>query len=245
MDADFPPGMVAEIESFLSREASREPGHDIYDDVFLTAHMFPLQRQQELIQMIRLARSVEPRVVMEIGADKSGGFYHWIKCLPTVKGLIACEIRGTPYSKQFEKAFPDHDFLWLPGSSTDPAHVQWVNEFLDDNEFGRASSIDVLFIDGDKGGTMADFNAYRHFMNEAGVVFIHDVSEPGHPRDTFVELGKTYRTQLIHDISDTSKALARQAKGLPPSCAHEGWLRHWKGRSCGVGVVFMTKAKVA
>jgi hypothetical protein len=28
-------------------------------------------------------------------------------------------------------------------------------------------------------------------------------------------------------------------RGGDPSCAHEAWLRHWQGRSCGVGVVYL------
>jgi uncharacterized protein YlaN (UPF0358 family) len=63
MDAPFPDGMLECIDKFFKDDHLRLPGEDIYNEVFDTDLFFPLQRKQELIQMIRIARRYSPRVV--------------------------------------------------------------------------------------------------------------------------------------------------------------------------------------
>jgi predicted O-methyltransferase YrrM len=237
MDAPFPEGMIQEIETFLSHDGSRLPGRVLYNDVFDTSMFFPLQRQRELREMMSIAADLSPVTVMEIGSDKGGSLYHWCKCHPTVKNVIACEIRGTPYSSLFERAFPRIQFLWLAESSYEKPAVEKVRRFLGDTE------IDCLFIDGDKLRFLDDFRAYLPFMARPGTVFMHDINDR-EPRAAFLQVSamagagelKASVTEFI-DITDSEAAMKREAKGIPPASAHESWLRHWKGRSCGVGVI--------
>jgi hypothetical protein len=235
VDEPFPTGMLEDIEKFFALECTREPGKDLYPSVFETALFFPLQRQVELAEMMWEARRIRPLVVAEVGLDKGGSAYHWVKCLPSVRRFIGCEIRGIPYAYLFEKHFPDIDFLWLPTSSRNPHSLSKLREWL-----GR-DFIDCLFIDGDKSSFVADFLAYQPFMNPAGVVFMHDIKDSGTPmRDAFEWCKKQgYRTREIINVSDTHKTLRLAERGLPPANPHEGWLRHWKGTSCGVGVIYM------
>lgn len=231
MDADFPAEMMPEIEAFLAEDYKRPRGRDIYDEVFETGLFFPLQRKRELIKMIDLAREVDPpRTVMEIGADKGGGFYHWCKCFTTVHRAICNEIRGTPYAAAFEAAFEEIEFCWAPGSSRDPANIAKIRDFLD------GTAIDVLFIDGDKDGMLKDFDTYLPMMKKGGLVLLHDVRDPG-PAKAFAALSKRYKTRHILDISEVEEALERAARGVPAANAHEGWLRYWQGASCSVGVI--------
>ncbi len=239
MDDKFPPGMIEEIERFLADDRE-PPGLDLYPKVFETQLFFPLQRQAEMRRMIQLARTVKPKIVMEIGADKGGSLYHWCKCLPTVHTVIACEIRGTPYESIFEKVFPQIKFTWFPGSSRDKTLLKYLhNPILKQQVF-----IDVLFIDGDKGAFLEDFDAYLPLMNPTGVVFMHDINEGGSAmRRAFETIkGRGYRTEDIIDVSDSDAAVARERAGTPPASPHEAWLRHWHGRSCGVGVIWMKGA---
>jgi len=229
MDADFPPNMLTDIEQFLIEDIRREPGKDLYEEVFRHPTFFPLQRRGEMAAMIRIARSVSPQIVMEIGADKGGGLYHWVKCLPTVKTVIACEIRGLPYLPAFAFAFPNVLFQGIPQSSRP----------VSDN---LISPIDVLFIDGDKLGFVKDFDAYLPYMNPYGVVFLHDVTDThkGGPGEAFATLiRRGYRNDIIVNHDDTNDALRREIMGIPPANPHEGWLRHWRGKSCGVGVIYL------
>ena len=194
-----------------------------------------------------------PVTVMEIGADKGAGVYHWAKCLPTVRNVIACEIRGLPYCKQFDKAFPDVRFLWwaccsrtgdrLQGIS-DPAQdtKRWLTSVAIDELEGHSidfQPIDVLFIDGDKLAFGKDFDAYLPLMNPNGLVFFHDINER-EPLAAYRRVcARGYHHEEKIDVTDTTEAVRREAQGLPSANPHEGWLRHWRGRSAGVGLIYL------
>jgi predicted O-methyltransferase YrrM len=233
-DAPLPAGLCDCCEEFFQTENQRAIGRDVYEDIFASSLLFPLQRQREMAFMMQKARSFSPKVVFEIGADKAGGLYHWCKSLPTVQRVIACEIRGTPYSSLFERAFPHLDFLWLPESSYDLATVQKVAHWLGDD------TIDCLFIDGDKSAFDRDFHVYVPMMNASGVVFMHDIRDraPRRGYDAVIKLGYIHEEHI--DISDSEAAVSREQQGVPCSSPHEQWLRHWQGRSAGVGVIYLS-----
>lgn len=237
---DFPENMVDCIEHFLKEVHPRlELGKDLYPELFDSDLFFPLQRQAELSAMIRIARGYSPKVLMEIGADKGGGFYHLLKSLPSVEMACACEVRGTPYWQLFEDAFPRIDFLWLDTSSYSPSSAVQVHDWLHGNR------IDVLFLDGDKSSYHSDLDRYLPLMNSPSVVFMHDINDYGGPRRAFdlAQSGphgkRVKSTEEIISLNDTEIAMAREKRGIPAATPHEGWLRHWAGRSCGVGVLYV------
>lgn len=233
MDAPLPDGLVAEIERVIATD--KEPGgRNVYDAVFDSGLMFPLQRKRELDVMIQLARSVDPRVVMEIGTDKAGGAYHWLKALD-LDLFIGVEIRGVPYAKLLSESFYASQ-LWYAASSYDRETVESIRDVL----LSEAYLIDVLFIDGDKANFYKDFTTYIDMVQKGGIVFMHDIQDEA-PRRGFEQARKhprVRRSETIVDTSEVDVALARESQGLPPASAHEGWLRHWRGRSCGVGVLW-------
>lgn len=232
MDGPFPPGMVAEIEKFLSTDSERPRGLDLYPEVFDTEFFFPLQRQRELARMIEVAREYDPEVVYEIGSDKGSGLYHWVKCLPTVRRAIASEIRGTPYRDAFERAFPEIDFLWIEGSSYDPTAIKKIKDWLGDDK------LNSVFIDGDKNEFERDFDLVLPMMSRPSVAFMHDIRDdvPGRAFNRVASRG-IYRYSRIVDIQDSLDAMEREKLGEPCRGSHDGWLRQWKGQSCGVGVI--------
>lgn len=236
-DAPLPATLEADWQAFFDNEHRREAGHDCYQEIFDHNVLFPLQRSRELAAMMRIARSILPKTVMEIGADKGGSFYHWIKSLPSVRRAIACEIRGTPYDQLFTDAFPLHDLLFLPQPSRMPETLEDVQAFLGDD------LIDCLFLDGDKCFFLEDFLAYLPLMRNGGIVFMHDVyltpSCEAPPCHVFAEIGRDYTTKLILDTTEGREAAAREAKGLPIVNAYDGFLRVWKETSCGVGVIYV------
>jgi hypothetical protein len=232
-DDPLPYGLVEEIERVL-REDTSNVGLNIYHAVFDSGLMFPLQRRHELEAMMATARSVNPRTVMEIGADKGGGVYHWIKGLLPAR-FIGIEIRGTPYGSLFDKAFPETKSLWISGSSYDERVVAKVGEWLGNDP------IDVIFIDGDKAMFHADFLAYLPRVRHGGVIFMHDVRDDA-PGSAFRQAACHERVRASLTFESTIEvlvAVAHEMAGDPPSGAHEGWLRHWRGRSCGVGVLWV------
>lgn len=233
MDDPFPVGMVEHINEFLAEDQTRPAGKDCYDEVFADPYMFPLQRRRELVKMIQLARSYLPKVIMDIGSDKCGGLYHWCKCFSHVEKVISCEIRGTPCTEAFEKAFPNTKFLWLPVSSYSRVAAAAVDHFLDDDR------IDVLWIDGDKSNFETDFNLYRPYMNSPGLVMMHDITDHPYPGESFDTCCAAYAHDRLIDREESVAATAREDEGIPVANNHEGWLRHWKGQSCGVGVIYI------
>jgi hypothetical protein len=240
MDAPFPEQMMPDIERFFRDVHPKlKPGQLLYPEVFETGYFFPLQRQRELRAMMLLASDVRPRTVMEIGADKGGGLYHWCM-LPTVENVIACEVRGTPYYRLFIDQFPKIKFHWMPCSSYGGPGRRSVEYFLQTKASGPTIPIDCLFIDGDKLAFEKDFDLYWPLVRDGGLVFLHDIRDHG-PREAWSNIlaklpGGTWWHEVI-DIEDANEAIKRENAGIPPANAHESWLRHWKGKSAGFGVL--------
>ena len=232
MDDPFNPNMMLGIKRFFDNEDSREPGQDIYDDVFDVDMFLPLQRKRELARMMQIARSYNPRVVYEIGTCDGGGLYHWCKSIVGVERVIAAEVRGTPYQKEFEYAFPHIDFLWIGESSYAESTLNRTREWLD------GDAIDAVFIDGDKSRFELDFDLILTSMNSPSVIFMHDITDPA-PGQAFESvISRGYRHERIIDKTDSDEAVVRERNGIPPKNGYEQWLRHWHGRSCGVGVIY-------
>jgi hypothetical protein len=234
IEAPFPNGLLADTEEFLLEQKDVTDGADSYPGLYSRPLLFPLQRRREQEAMVRIVRERRPRVVCEIGADKGGGLYCWAKCLPSVQTVLACEVRGCPYGRLFERAFPHVNFIWLPYPSRDRECLMQVERAVQKHQ-----TIDMLFLDGDKKCFDRDFDAYLRFMSPGGVVFFHDITDedPGEAYHKIINRG--YQHEEIIDRSEAVESLSREADGIPPACPHEDWLRHWRGRSCGVGVVFL------
>lgn len=233
MDDPLPSNLNEQLTKLFATESTRTPGADFYQAVFDDPVIFPLQRPREMAKMIAKAREIRPRIVYEIGADKAGGLYHWCKCLPSVERVIACEIRGVPYGSLFQEAFPALDFLWMAESSYAKGTVDYVRNWL------HGERIDVLFIDGDKSMFDVDFDVYLPLMNPNGIVFMHDINDRA-PTEAYEKvIARGYRHEEILDIQDSIAAMERESDGIPTATSHEGWLRHWRGQSCGVGCIFL------
>lgn len=232
MDDPFPDGMVEEIAAVLAQDGTVPAGQNLYPHVFYTKMFFPLQRMREAEQMFAKARSISPRVIMEIGADKGGSLYHWAKGFDPDM-LIAAEVRGLPYDKVFSAAFPTTEFCWLPWSSYAPETVEFLKTWL------GTRLIDVLFIDGDKAQFYLDFESYLPLVRYGGLVFMHDVTDAA-PGKAFAQASQHPRVRAASQILDKSEnfeAMAREQAGEPVTTMYEFWLRYWKGASCGVGVL--------
>jgi Predicted O-methyltransferase len=227
---DIPAQTPLEWEKLFRNESSRAAGQDLYPEIFANSYLMPLQRKAEMRKMLAKARMVSPSVVMEIGSDKGGGFYHWVKAFLPSKA-IAIEYRGVPFAPAFESAFPSTKFLCIEGSSYDTKTVNRVQEFL------GTSQIDCLFIDGDKSAFNKDVAAYLPFMRSGGLILLHDVQDVKNAQETMATYAKQFRTETILDTSEYDAIQEREKGGLPPIDAYEGWFRVWKRTSCGVGII--------
>lgn len=229
MDDPLPDGLESHWKDLLASKPSLT-STGICEAVFSHPVLFPLQRRRELEWMLLLSSKKSPRVVMEIGADKGGGIFHWCS-LPTVQQVIACEIRGVPYVDAFGDYFSATDIVGISESSYSVATVNRVQRML-------LSPIDVLFIDGDKGQFDTDFLCYLPLMAKDGIVFFHDIQDEA-PRAGFNKVKGDYFAEEFIDKSESAEAVTKEKANIPSNNAHENWLRYWKGRSCGVGVIHL------
>jgi hypothetical protein len=227
-DTAFPPPLLDYWSRFLSAERT-------LDDLFADPLIFPLQRRRELERMFSCVVQM-PVSYMEVGADKGGGLWAWLNRFPSITRVVAAEIRGTPYSELFERAFPRISFLWLRSSYADES-VHAVRRFL------GSDPLDVLFIDGDKHGFEKDYGFFGPLVRPGGTAFFHDVRDTPGPREAWGRISAAARAsgrrvEHLLDVSEADEAVARERAGVPTLSPHESWLRHWHGESCSVGVVF-------
>lgn len=238
MDEPLPSNLCDEWSTLLKNKPGR--GNDLYDCVFDNNTLFPLQRKRETEKMIAKARTIRPRVVAEIGADKGGSFFHWVCGLETVERALAIEIRGTPYGNLFADAFPEVDFKFIPDSSYSTDTVLSVTEWLNGDKF------DCVFLDGDKSEFMRDFNLYLPMVRRGGMIMMHDINRGGkHPAappatvfDNIADGGR-FVTERIIDTSEAVEAAQRDADKVALVNSYDAWLRFWADSSCGVGVVYI------
>jgi len=236
-DADFPEGMLAEWAAiFDSKHSQRNRrSFSLADEVFKWSCTMPLQRRRELMAMMGIAATIDPRIVMEIGCDKGGTLLHWIICHPNVRKVIACEFRGCPIKELFEKQFPDVEFLWLEESSYAPPAAEKVKAFL------GGEKLDVVFIDGDKSAFRKDFDIYSPMVRLGGLVFMHDVydrSGRSACAQDFRTLCQSRLASTVIDLTESIQAKQRARAGVPSSGCHEDWLRSG-GDDCGFGVFYI------
>ena len=170
MDDPLPDNLAEQWELFFQNKPPSQLAS--HDDIFNHPVLFPLQRRREMDEMLALARTINPQTIFEIGADKAGSLYHWCDCIPSVKTVIACEIRGTPYAESFRRNFPHINFVFLDGLSSYHANtVADVQQQLD------GTPIDILFLDGDKSHFDTDFFAYQHLLNNPSIALFHDIND--------------------------------------------------------------------
>lgn len=237
-DAPFPPQFYNDWVNFFAND--KEPCRlNCYHKLF-EIDLCPLQRKKELAEVIDVifknaGQHLQPvTAVMEIGTDKCGTFYHWLKAFPGITTAIACEIRGTPFSDLFEKAFPKVKFLWLSESSLTLECQRKVSDFLGDTQ------LDFLFIDGDKEYFGEDFDKYVQFLKPHGIALFHDVFDNDQPmQEAFLKRAKKYNKTKV--IIDTSECDERKTEILEGTAIHNGytqWLDIWSHTSCGFGCIW-------
>jgi predicted O-methyltransferase YrrM len=221
MDAPLPNGLVQDWKEFLS-------GDNDIEDLYTHPVLFPLQRQREMKEMLKVASTINPSVIMEIGSDKGGSVFAWCKNNPFLEKMIVCEIRGVPYVSLMAEAFPSIQFLPIEASSYDPPSVLTVQTWLGEDK------IDVLFIDGDKSYFDLDFEVYLPLMRKGGIVFMHDVNH--RPMTDAFDKCKQGRKNLI--IEDATEWYELRDSSRSPLNPHEHWLAHWEDKTCTVGVIY-------
>ncbi len=130
-----------------------------------------IQKAAEYAPLLELAAAAQPKVIIEVGADKGGTLYGW-SCMPSAPDVLAVDMPWGPFRAQPHHKLPElHGAALIVGDSHDRAVLRQVEGWLD----GRQA--DVCFIDADHtyAGVAADFRNFRPFVREGGLVVFHDI----------------------------------------------------------------------
>lgn len=172
--------------------ASRKPAEagpgDVLDTVLRVHPGWPpyrvraLQHRAELSALLDYLRDREPETVLEIGTFLGGTLYVWARGLASTRQVVTVDepVWTDLVHEGRRSLFPTFDrsvdVHLLYGDSHDDATEAGVGHAL-------AGEVDLLFLDGDHTyeGVRSDFETYRRFLADDGVVAFHDVRR--HARD--------------------------------------------------------------
>lgn len=134
-----------------------------------------LQFKQELIPAMLLMRNhlSNPKVVVEIGSGGGGNICMLSRMLAEDGLVVSIEPNGNRLNTEFVyECLGSIRFVHIPCRSDDPEAMLHLEVVLD------YQKIDVLYIDGLHGYEFAkrDYEEYRGYMNEPGVVVFHDIA---------------------------------------------------------------------
>ena len=147
-----------------------------------------VQIPQELQELFQMIEGLEPTNVMEIGSEAGGTFYLWCKLAKGIKisldlptgtsgsGRFAAEMALASRTKMFKSWATDVHVV--TGDSHLPDTWHDVNDIL------RDQKLDFLFIDGDHSyeGVKKDYEDYRYFVKEGGLIGFHDINDTEYHR---------------------------------------------------------------
>jgi predicted O-methyltransferase YrrM len=177
-----------------------------YSDAFLK----PIQMEEELVQLLREVRKLNPSTVLEIGTSMGGTLYLWTRLARPDALILSLDLPGgkfgggyspfrTPVYRRFARE--QQKLHLMRANSHDRPTFQEVTRLLGDQK------IDLLFIDGDHtyDGVKMDWEMYSSLVRPGGLVVFHDVA--GNYEDTQVKrfwdsikTGYEYREYMVHPV---------------------------------------------
>ena len=152
------------------------------------------QTQDEMVSAMQIVREFEPQTMMEIGTARGGSLFCWAQLARPDALLLSLDLPGGRWGGGYDvkqihhfRQFlsPNQKLVSILGDSQTPKAKRLVEEALE----GRR--VDVLYIDGDHTyqGAKNDFENYRPFVRDGGLILFHDINPP-HPgmEDSDVEV---------------------------------------------------------
>ena len=200
----------------LRRLSEKEKSiEDIVDTTFSyygLGNYLTIQSQQiksEIIGLAKLVANKNPRTIVEIGTVHGGTLYIWSRInYDTPKIIVSIDLPGGPYGggypKQKEKFYSDFNTNNTLHLIRADSHQASTKNILRDCLQGK--KIDYLFLDGDHtyDGVRMDFNLYKEFINDKGIVAFHDIlPNKRHPEcgvhEFWEEISREYESKVFID----------------------------------------------
>jgi predicted O-methyltransferase YrrM len=176
-----------------------------------------IQNEYELRAFLEIVQKRRPKTVVEIGTARGGVLYCLSQLAAPDATLVSIDLPGAPncggQTETEREVFATfgpmtQNFHFIPQDSQLESSRERLTEILN----GR--KVDLLFIDGDHTyeGCLADFNGYKHFVSEDGLIVFHDICVfpdvfPGSAVGVvWQELSSKYGGMEIIDPDGVSKA---------------------------------------
>ncbi len=169
-------------------------GYGYYDRISMS------QRKKEIIELTDTIRSIKPKVILEIGTRKGGTLFMWSRvCCGGI--IISIDLPEGPFGggyprkkKKLYKYFgmdSNTKMHLIQNNSHSKETLGMVKNYL------GSRKIDFLFIDGDHSyeGVKKDFNIYREFVRDGGIIAFHDIlpNITGHDDSDKIEVYKFWQ----------------------------------------------------
>lgn len=180
-----------------------------------------VQEREEILELVRIVRRLEPRVIVEIGTFKGGTLFLWCRTNPRLELVVSIDLPGGRWGggyadrrrrlyREFLRDRPGAEMALLRADSHAPETLDTLRR-----ELGGAP-IDFLYVDGDHSydGVKQDFEMYSPLVRRGGCVAFHDVAT----RNPDVEVDRFWRE--IRDRYDHRELVA-------------------EGSNKGIGVLFL------
>ncbi len=149
---------------------------------YLGTTIAPLQKREEIVNLLQLMASLKSETVLEIGTANGGTLFLFTRVASDDALLLSMDLPKTPT----EGGYPPR---MVPVFESFATRGQKIDLILADSH--KASTldelrirlkdrmIDVLFIDGDHSyaGVRKDFEMYSPLVREGGIIAFHDTVE--------------------------------------------------------------------
>lgn len=150
------------------------------------------QEYFELRDALRLAESVGPRIIVELGCDRGGTLYAWRQLCSRVYGIT-----WEQNADSGGAGCTAHGAEVRYGDTHDPESLSWLTGQL------AGEQADILVIDGDhhEPGIRADLKDYGPLVRPGGLIMLHDVVPEAYPEvhvwKVWPELSRRYQVTTI------------------------------------------------
>lgn len=168
---------LREIRAFHSRPRTMEETVDMARRFgkghYLT--VWTIQIRSEILRLAQAVRSLDPKIILEIGTAKGGTLFLWSQIAS--RKVISCDLLDNKRQASVYTRFPPPGsgcrVVLLHGDSHDAGFREEVRK-----EFAGEKA-DFLFIDGDhtETGVARDYEEYKEFVRPGGIIAFHDIVE--------------------------------------------------------------------
>jgi len=144
-------------------------------------YMHATQKYKEILELITLIRNKPvPKNILEIGTDKGGTFWLWCQLAADDGKIISIDkpllFHTDDFIDQQKKTLESYKKTGQSLSFIrEDSHSQGAEEKL--LSFLGEDKLDIIFIDGDHSleGVSDDFERYRKYINDSGMIIFHDI----------------------------------------------------------------------